>query len=378
MPSAVPRRSDGVDSCHHETRPMYRVAPFTYHPVPSALSQAHHRVGIRPAIPRRSAEGAPINGCRGFPVAFRLPALASWDPVPPRSYAPLAIGLPNNATGTCVLPGPRRGFRFPHTRAATGLGALATPRPCVLHSRATHPAAARSLCREPGPTTLSSSHLPGLFITRPSRVHLTFTRPVFSGPVAPGWIRCPVRRIPRASHPIDQEPAAHAKVGDGRSSTHPERHFGTYDTETSSASSSLDMCDRRRTVAMKKVSAGDPLALDECADEPLPLPGDRLRSLMSVTYQLHQPQRRQRRDARPASRRGGVRVPRGSGAVLHVEKRPVALEEESRRTRPAHGPGRLPAAVFIGEPRCRAGTGVGSSGTRWRGRRPTSSRCRWP
>jgi hypothetical protein len=45
---------------------------------------------------------------------------------PPGSWALLTVGLPAHKTG------PRRGFRVPHARAATGLGALYTPGTAVL------------------------------------------------------------------------------------------------------------------------------------------------------------------------------------------------------------------------------------------------------
>ena len=45
---------------------------------------------------------------------------------PPGSWALLTVGLPNHRLG------PRRGYRVPHARAATGVGALYTPRTAVL------------------------------------------------------------------------------------------------------------------------------------------------------------------------------------------------------------------------------------------------------
>jgi hypothetical protein len=45
---------------------------------------------------------------------------------PPRDWALLTVGLPTQRVG------PRRGYRVPHTRATTGLGAFYTPRTTVL------------------------------------------------------------------------------------------------------------------------------------------------------------------------------------------------------------------------------------------------------
>jgi hypothetical protein len=53
-----------------------------------------------------------------------------------------------------MFPGPRRGFHVPHTRYATGLGALFTPRPRGAHpSGRARPDVARPLCQGPGPVT---------------------------------------------------------------------------------------------------------------------------------------------------------------------------------------------------------------------------------
>ncbi len=64
-----------------------------------------------------------------FPVAFRLPAFASWVILSPLgNWAFLAVGLP-------VLVAKARapsGFHVPHARVATGMGALSTPGTAVL------------------------------------------------------------------------------------------------------------------------------------------------------------------------------------------------------------------------------------------------------
>jgi hypothetical protein len=62
-----------------------------------------------------------------FPVAFRPPAFASRSSDSRRGIRPPSRSAyrPNSA-------GPRRGYRVPHARATTGLGALSTPRTTVL------------------------------------------------------------------------------------------------------------------------------------------------------------------------------------------------------------------------------------------------------
>jgi hypothetical protein len=63
-----------------------------------------------------------------FPVAFRLPAFASWAFLfPPRDCSFLAIGLPLT---TKDVRGPRRDFHVPHERDTGGVG-------CPLYSGAT-------------------------------------------------------------------------------------------------------------------------------------------------------------------------------------------------------------------------------------------------
>jgi len=69
---------------------------------------------------------------------------------PPGSWALLTVGLPNYRFG------PRRGFRVPHARAATGVGALYTPGTAVLFpaDRGSRPALAASQRPVPAPGVL--------------------------------------------------------------------------------------------------------------------------------------------------------------------------------------------------------------------------------
>ena len=66
------------------------------------------------------------------PVSRRLSAAGIRFSVircPPRSWALLTVGLPDTPKS---VPGPRRGYRVPHARATTGVGAPNTPRTAVL------------------------------------------------------------------------------------------------------------------------------------------------------------------------------------------------------------------------------------------------------
>lgn len=170
-------------------------------------------------MPQRSTERR--SSCRGFPAAFRPPALASWTSCPAGGFRP------SHDRPTGQEPGPRRGFHVPHTRYTTGLGALFTPRPRGAHlaSRA-RLTIARPLCQGPGPITPVT--IPSTRELRMTRRHQGFTRVhppgLLPGPPVPGWNSNRLGHHPRASHPTGQEPVTHAEAGDGQSSTRPELH----------------------------------------------------------------------------------------------------------------------------------------------------------
>ena len=64
--------------------------------------------------------------CPGFPLRFRRRHSLLGHPIPAGE-----LGLPHGwLTGPNA--GPRRGYRVPHARAASGVGALSTPRTTVL------------------------------------------------------------------------------------------------------------------------------------------------------------------------------------------------------------------------------------------------------
>ena len=168
-------------------------------------------------------------------TGFRFSAIL----FPPRSSALLTVGLP----ATNGMTGPRRGYRVPHARATTGLGALSTPGTVVLiraggdHRPA--PAASQRRCPYTPPPT---SHLARARITRHQRGFKQFARPGFPSPVAARMERAAASAFPRASHPTDQEPGNARRGGDRPSSTDLELHAQLTSVDLQS-SSSLNTCD---------------------------------------------------------------------------------------------------------------------------------------
>ena len=145
-----------------------------------------------------------------FPAAFRPPAFASWS-----SCARQGTGPSLRSAYRSLLPGPDpdevatfrahelrpgwvpslpRGLRCPHGRQ-------------VIPGRRTPPCSGPSLYPRPQPTT-------GGFLSRGIiKGSLSFTRPAFPWPVAPGWSGSP-RACPPGLH-TPPLPAAHAGVGTG-------------------------------------------------------------------------------------------------------------------------------------------------------------------
>jgi len=165
--------------------------------------------GCYPAsYPRRSTEGPTMSP--RFPVAFRLPAFASWASCPAEEFRS-PHGRPTRHS-----PGPRRGFHVPHIRVTAGLGALFTPRPSGAHTTGPiPPAAARPHFQGLGPITPVLIPSPELSITRR---HQGFTRvhPPGLPPrlVIPWMDQGPLGSSPGFA-PQQAGPAAHARAGDG-------------------------------------------------------------------------------------------------------------------------------------------------------------------
>ena len=90
------------------------------------VSRRTTRVRIRPVMRDGQLEGRP--SCPGFPLRFRRRRSLLGHPLPAEE-----LGSPHGRlTGHPIASGPRRGYRFPHARAAAGVGASYTPRPAVL------------------------------------------------------------------------------------------------------------------------------------------------------------------------------------------------------------------------------------------------------
>ena len=109
--------------------------------------------------------------------------------------------------------GPRRGFRVPHARAATGEGALYTPGTTVLIPTDGDFRPASAASQRPVPAPRSS--LRGLRLTRSQRGFKPFARPVFPSLWPPGWNGPPLDSSLGLRTPPTQSRTTHAEVGTG-------------------------------------------------------------------------------------------------------------------------------------------------------------------
>jgi hypothetical protein len=141
----------------------------------------------------RRAEGPAMMS--RFPVAFRLPAFASWP-----SFARWGTGPPL-----------RSAYR-PKGRTSTGLPCSARMRcgrgGCPLypggggaHTGGSYARPPPAASQRPAPVPRPATHHEGPSLRGISRGFKLFTRPAFPSPVAPGWSRGPLG-FPRASHPV--------------------------------------------------------------------------------------------------------------------------------------------------------------------------------
>ena len=209
---------DTTDTSHTGQRNSGRsAASYGVSPLPARGSTGRvgrHRPSARtltqrPVIRNDRLEGLVI--VSRFPAAFRLPAFRfSVIRFPPGDWAFLTVGLPDQRSG------PRRGYRVPHARATTGVGAPSTPRTAVLlPAKATaQPAPAASQ----RPVLAPSYGVPsaGLCFTRHQRGFTQFTRPVI--PLACGRPDGTGRpwAFPRASNPVRRNRPTHVGAGTGR------------------------------------------------------------------------------------------------------------------------------------------------------------------
>jgi len=127
---------------------------------------------------------------------------------PPGGWALLAVGLPANDRTPTGLP------RSARTSRDQG------GRPLDPGDHGAHPDRGDyrpGACRftAASPCTRHTSHRQGLRLTRHQRGFKQFARPVFPSPVAARMERAALGLEPQASHPADQEPTTHARVGTG-------------------------------------------------------------------------------------------------------------------------------------------------------------------
>jgi len=214
----------------------------------SALSRPATRAGIRPVIHRDQLEDwhPAMVSRRLSATGIRFSAILR----PPRNPALLAVGLPDHWSG------PRRDYRVPHIRAATGVGALCAPGTTVLTPNRSHfPAGVRRFAAAspfPSPTVPPARMLLNEASTKGSRM---FARPVFPSPVAARMERAALGLEPRASHPADQEPDDARRGGDRPSSTDLELRAQLTSVDLQSGSS-LVMCDLASHVAKHSPGGG--------------------------------------------------------------------------------------------------------------------------
>ena len=176
----------------------------------SALSRPGTWPGIRPVMRDGRLEGAAITS--RFPVAFPLPAFASRSSDSRRGTGPSSRWA--YRTRPQARSGPRRGYRVPHARAATGVGAPYTPRTAVLFPAEGRAQPAPAARRRPVLITLLR-HPTGraLLHEASTRVHA----------IHPSGLPWPVAaRVERAALGLLRGlhtpplPAAHAEDGTGR------------------------------------------------------------------------------------------------------------------------------------------------------------------
>ena len=173
----------------------------------SALSRPATRADIRPVIHAPPAGGLAIR--TRFPAAFRPPAFASRSSCSRRGVGPSSRSAYRPTTG------PRRGYRVPHARAATGVGALYTPRTAVLipTDRGSRPAPAASQRPVPAPDVLPINRVSlneastRVHAIHPSGLPLACGHPDGTG--RPWALRPGLRTPPTRSR------TAHARMGTG-------------------------------------------------------------------------------------------------------------------------------------------------------------------
>ena len=145
-----------------------------------------------------------------FPAVFRPPAFASRSSDSRQGIEPSLRSADRTRTS-----GPRRGYRVPHARATTGVGASYTPRTAMLPRPAPLLRPAPAASQRPVPTPRynipSSGASDNEASTEVHAIHPSGHSPRLWPPDGTGALGL----LPRASNPADQEPTTHVRVGTG-------------------------------------------------------------------------------------------------------------------------------------------------------------------
>ena len=147
-----------------------------------------------------------------FPVAFRLPAFASRSSDSRRGVGP-SLRSAYRARHSCPDLDRVTAFRTRELRPGWA-PSIPRGRRCSPGLRRLSPAPAALTAASPCPP-LPTSHPARTRLTRQTRIHTKFARPVFPSPVAARVERAALGLEPRASHLAGQEPTTHAEVGTG-------------------------------------------------------------------------------------------------------------------------------------------------------------------
>jgi hypothetical protein len=147
---------------------------------------------------------------RGFPVAFRPPPFASRSSFTRRGIRP------SSRSASRQQAGPRQGCHVPHTRAATGVGALCAPGTTVLIPTEATSRPAPAASQRPVPAPRTPSHQRGSCLNEAStKGSHVFARPVFPSPVAARMERAALGLFPELRTPPTRSRTTHARAGTG-------------------------------------------------------------------------------------------------------------------------------------------------------------------
>ena len=165
----------------------------------------------KPSDPRTFLRVPP--GCAGDTTERLAAHFASRSSFARRGVGPSSRSAYRTRPRAC--PDPDGVYRVPHTRAATGKGALYTPRTTVLTPTEATTGRAPAASQRPVPAPRHTSHRQGSRLTRQTRVHAMFARPVFPSPVAARMEQAALGLYPGLRTPPTKSRTTHARVGTG-------------------------------------------------------------------------------------------------------------------------------------------------------------------